>query len=369
MRRQYSKKDFTRIAQEAVLPSIVKDGMEGAYAKILRENRSENMDKRIVRPIRRVLLVALCISLVATGALAAYLSANTDFFQTVFGRQSVDALLEYDEDGKIVKNLPVMERVDVDDAQADALLGAYLEPAEGPYHFQMHSGPLAVQVLGNVFDSTTGTGIVALTLEREAGGFPELAILDTGWVHFQGGGLMLSVADGDAVYYDDAKSSENKIFLSVSYVQLGSAVPELRLFELIPVADVDPSEITDENRGEDYIEFGILTLPLQQAQALPSIALGQNGADAANISTVGMRLDLVASGFYNGADDYAVKKIEIEFAGGDTYLVMDREGRIANYEYALIPEDGSAVSFCFNRPIDIEAVKSMTINDVVLEVK
>lgn len=131
---------------------------------------------------------------------------------------------------------------------------------------------------------------------------------------------------------------------------------------------MDASRLTDENTGEEDAFLDLLNLPLQQAQALPSKALQYNGETAAHISSVGMKLDLRAIGLYNGADDFEVKTVTLTYQNGDVYLIMDRDGRIVNYEYGLIPEDGAYDTFCFNRPVDIEQVKHIQVNDRMLTI-
>lgn len=369
MRRQYSKREFRHIAENTALPQSVRERMDDAYAGILYESENQPMNKAILRPIRRTVLIAICLCLLVTGALAAYLSTNTDFFLTVFGRESLDAVTEYDETGAITKNLPTMERTVVDEQQADALVGAYMEPAAEPYSLQTHMGPLTVEILGNAYDSATGTGVVAFTLERQSGGFPELVALDAGAAYFDGKGLRLNVANGEAMYYDRTQSTENKAFFSVSYVQLTEAAPVFNLFEAIPLSDVDPSELTPENEYEDVAIFDLLNLSLAQTQEMPSTAARNGAQDAVYLSSIGMKLDLNALGLYNGADDFDVKTMSIAFQDGSEYQVMDRDGRIVNYEYALIPEDGTFATYCFNRPVDISQIQHVKVNDLTLTIE
>lgn len=370
MRNQLTKKDFVRIARQATPPEGVKMAMDSVYQQILQRNRRKPMHTPTVSTARRTAALTLCLCLLVTGALAAaYLSANTDFFQTVFGRPSVEPVTEYDEDGGIIKNLPEMDRPGIGDEAGDALLGNYLSGTGETHTVQTSGGTLTAQVLGNVYDSTTGTGLLALTLER-AGGFPELMIYDTDEAAFTGPGLRLLMSGYEAMYYDRANSTADKITLSIAYIQLDNTAPSLRLVEGILLTDLDEAALlTADEIEEEQAVFGLLDIPLTETGKMPSRTLLNNGKAAAHISAIGLKIDLSAAGYYNGADDFEVKTITLTFADTTPYTLMDREARVANYEYAIIPEDGSTVTFSFSRPVDVSTLQQVKINETILTVQ
>ena len=122
--------------------------------------------KRPRRGLRTLVLAACLTAALCVGAAAGYTVVREEKFpdldaavEAMFGNQgrdSVEATVEYDETGGMSLNLPNQERVPVDAAQAEALVGEYL-PGTG-YVWQV--GDYTLTVESYLLDEHTGTGRV-----------------------------------------------------------------------------------------------------------------------------------------------------------------------------------------------------------------
>ena len=349
---------------------------------------------------RAVIAIALALAMIPSVALAAYVSGeNSAFYQAIFGnsgRLSVEEKVEYDEDGKMSLNLPNSERVEVDDEQAEALVGAQLTGEVGTYELKSLMGDVTTLEIENMlYDDKTGCYFMYMSLERETGGFPDIEVFETGECYFNGEGLLVGgYYSPGRMYIDEAKSTENKVYLSAVGVNMwkGAVADDemtMDFIEYIDIAEyIAAKQIAEEDlddrfydiegnlMAEAVIEMASVNLAEIEG-ALPAKEVLYNSQPAATFSSVGIKLNLPALGFSDSVDGYEIDYVSLEYADGTNYVVMDEQNNISNVDYACAanpqdtPEltDETVLVYCFNRLVDTDQVVELHVNDMVLPVE
>ncbi len=342
---------------------------------------------------RAMVAAVIACAMVPGVALAAYASGeNSDFYQAIFentGKPSVEEKVEYDEDGKMRMNLPNIERVSVDEEQADALIGAQVVSGIGTYELKSYTGDVTMlDIESMLYDDKTGAFFLYMSLERQSGGFPDIEVFETGECYFNGTGLLIGGEYSPGrLYYDHAKSTENKVYLSAAGINMQKAATPGKEMTMDFLEYVQTDMVDETARDERFYdeegnlmpEVGLEIASVNLAEvegALDATELYLDSSLAATFSPVGLKLQLAALGFADAVDDYDIKYIALEYKDGTNYVVMDRENNIDNTDYALgaSPADMSGLveepvsTYCFNRIVDVGQVEALVINDMVLPV-
>ncbi len=365
------------ITEDLVIPSVVEDRIEQTLHRIASHPHARRAQQRVRHPRRIVALVAACVLIVPGFALAAYASGeNSPFYQAIFGnvtRSSISEKMELDSDGKVSLNLPNTERVAVDEAVADELIGANVQTDTGVYEWTGYNGVTTRMSVENVlYDSVTGTFQLYMVLERE-GGFPSFTVTENGECYFSNSDVQFAgnFCPG-RMYYDRAASSENKICMTA--VGVASNINEPKIMEILELVP------TDLVRTEDLpADFGALqdgSMPslvtfqrsevdfTQLARSLSAIHAGEG----ITLNPIGMQLDLAALGFRDAVDDYALNDVAITFQDGTEYTLRNRDANVENTDYILTSgaehgtAQGTRTTFCLNRLVDIRTVAGVRIN-------
>lgn len=355
-----------RLAGPVEIPAEVEARLAEACARAGRST-----ERRRPRQGRRVLALAACLAAaLCVGAAAGYtvvrgeippdLSAAVEALFGNRGRGSVEAAVEYDETGGMSLNLPNRERVPVDEAQAEALVGDYL-PETG-YVWQV--GDYTLTVESYLLDEHTGTGRVYFTLERPGGVEGLQTAPEDGEAWADGSGIALNFCalgeDGawtpmsGRFYADQGRSTPEKLCLTAA---LGSETGW-------KAADGLHIQFRDlrRNRNSERDVSLVAVLELPGVDSLPAVTIPNpsTGRPAACISAIGMLVD--ASCLEEGGP---VRYVALEYADGSTYVVQDDNGSVDNTEYALYSMDGAQLRLCFNRLVEPELVVSAAVDGAV----
>lgn len=326
--------------------------------------------KRPRRGLRTLVLAACLTAALCVGAAAGYTVVREEKFpdldaavEAMFGNQgrdSVEATVEYDETGGMSLNLPNQERVPVDAAQAEALVGEYL-PGTG-YVWQV--GDYTLTVESYLLDEHTGTGRVYFTLERP-GGVEGLQITpEDGEAWADGSGISLNFCAGGAdgtwtpmsgrFYADQNRSTPEKLYLTAA---LGAA-SGWKAEDGLHIRFHDLRRNRDSERDVSLVA----EMELPGADSLPAVTAvnPKTGGTAACFSAIGM---LVDTSYLEDGD--SVRYVALEYADGSTYVVQDDAGNVDNAEHGLYNMDGTQLRLCFNRLVDPAQVVSVAVDGAV----
>lgn len=300
------------------------------------------------RLLRNVLVAAVVVALLAASAFASWDATDSfDRYQLYENSQQVlEAAFGENRiacgEGNVISNEEFLfERVTVDEALARKYLVPYLyavgeiweenvvSKLDGTENFTK------LTVEANLFDASTGCGVLYYTLEDNVG--IDCQVCFDGSI--TGGDVLISA--NAAEYLDAAQTSENKLCVAVHYIVLGQET------------------CVDLN----CVGGGKICVPLVQRK-LNHISIG-NGK--VTISPIGMRVEnSIAIGCEN-AD--CIDEVRIQFADGTEYMVFGavdgKEYGLDNRAYAL--GDGNndqQVVYAFNRLVDVENIKSIFVNGV-----
>ena len=299
------------------------------------------------------------------GAAGAYAAGHSGVFQALSGDQSctsVAAQTEYDEDGRMILNLPDTERVPVDEDAAETLVGSYLSDQSVVWQV----GEYTLTVEQYLLDEHTGTAKICYSLYRP-GGVEGLAVSPyDGTVWADGAGIGIPhfcvQTDGEwstlneRTYLDQSRSTEDTWYLvaSLASARAWSAADGLRI-------EFHDLRRKDESGQGLYVGLVDTTeLPGVDSLSAVTVVNPETGGAAACFSAIGMLVDAgyLEEGGYVGY-------VALEYADGSTYVVQDDAGNVDNAEHGLYNMDGTQLRLCFNRLVDPAQVVSVAVDGAV----
>ena len=145
---------------------------EGVLREVNMKIEQTEAKNKHEKPRRYGKLIPIAIALAAILALsvAAYGFMHSDFYKNAFGTgvesQTVGNIDLYDADGNYVKSdfVPSYERVEVDDAKAEELVGGAVTPINKPFELNDYT----VTILDALMDDN-GLGMVTVEIEHPEG--------------------------------------------------------------------------------------------------------------------------------------------------------------------------------------------------------
>ena len=375
------------LGQEIEIPDQVEERIRQACAQARPAPRTVQRSRR---PLRTALVAAAAVAVLTISAAAAYTIMRGEVpadigtaLEGFFGsesRSSVESTTVYDENGKVVLDLPNKEQVPVDEEQAEALVGSYL-PDTG-YVWQI--GEYTVTVESYLLDENTGTAKIYYSLYRPGGVEGIFVYPEDGSLDWDGSGIIpldfyalvdgewKIMAGGKGIYADQSASAEDKLCVIAALALPGSwsAENDLRI------------EFRDlrRNQGSDLDVSLVATMELPGLESLPAVTVTdqETGEPVAVFSAIGMKV---------WAEHSRIDDIVLTYADGSEYVVEDKAAYIENYDYALwsasqrsevLDEELSAfvgdellpapepenwtLHLCFNRLVDPEQVVAVTVN-------
>lgn len=350
------------LGAEVELPSAVEAGLERAYGQIRAQGR------RAVRPrrgLRTALMLAAVAAALCAGAAAVWFIGHGGAYQAFFGNESRPSVKEkqaFNDWGEQILALPNEERVPVDEARAEAVVGEYL-PEEG---YTWHIGEYTFTVESYLLDEETGTGKISYSIARPGGVEGLTVSLEDGEVWANGAGIAVVFfpakalgknAFGSRTYLDGSRSAEDTLYLVASL----AAEDGWRAEDGIAV------EFRDLRRNAaspDHLDVSLVqVLSLPGLPSLPSTPVRNGeGEEVLRFSAVGMLLRTDGIG--------EVGCVALEYADGTRYVVSDKGNNIRNTDYELgtgsRPE--MELMLCFNRLVDPARVSAVVVDGTVYPV-
>lgn len=260
------------------------------------------------------------------------------------GIESSDGVVEYDEDGRLVTNIPAWDRVPVDETLAEELIEPYISAENGSVNYAGYT----LTAKANLYDAGTGSGLMYFTLENPKG-ISGYVVSPNGQVWWNPETINVFARTNYAgmIYRDNEMSTDTKLYLCEYYI----------------VAD-------RENTDESFLELGDYTdgdikerIEIQSAMdnEMAGIELG-NGA--IKMSPIGIKLDKTALGL-KPSDD--IGAIVFQYVDGREYVLFDKDGFVSNDAYALNYDNNC--TYMYNRIVGIDSLLSVTVDGVTYDIK
>ncbi len=328
-------------------------------------------------PIRTLLIAA---ALVAVLAIAAAAVANTYFIPTVQSDLAAADTLQgalgdniagqeaytrefIDPEGNVVKSedYPTVERVALDEALADKLLGGYVYAGTE----SITLGGCELNIASLMLDES-GIGIVTVDID-----FPSADMVPEAYtpcLQFYSGSLakgeeVKTDASGElgelhwldcADYRDETQSTDTHIRY-VCYItpfdcadEAGDLVMQFRLID--QVYDAATGEYTGE--GEWYIA-------LSAPELIPAQHYSGNDFEAW-VSPIGMKLETAGEG------ERSIHEFVLHYADGSDYIVTSNEQSLNNTAVSSLCGDYNHHFYAFNRLADTASLASVELDGVSL---
>lgn len=253
---------------------------------------------------------------------------------------SGNGIVEYDEDGRLMTNLPAWERVPVDETLAQELIA--------PYIFAVGEsavcGDYTLNVEALLYDAATRAGMLYYTVEN-SNGVSGYEVSPNGELWWPAEAPVFTrVQSSSRAYLDTAMSSETKLYICTYFV-------------------ADPSEKTicvGIGPGEDRSKVNDISLELPGDVGIAGVELA---GGAIRLSPVSIQMDLASL----GVDGDSIDSVTLYYADGSKYVVENEADFVSNYTYAVIDQEGSTLTYTFNRIVDTNSIASAEINGVMYE--
>lgn len=352
----------------------VEERLESTY-EILR-NRSKVRTRKQHKFPKVAAAVVVTALMVSTGV---YASIRSDFFDGMFGnttKKSTPAKPVSIDDGKggtVDVVIPSKEFVDVDEERAQELLGDYV--LEEPIVKELGEHTLTVE---NFLYNELG-GLMYFTLERE-GGVTALAgnedtNLDKGANFTEEADFYFIIEIGEQIvgpeniYVDMQQSTAEKMYCYSYFLWSEEIDVQQKPYLFIQKYPCTRGEI-DSMDAEEYSQMcenaveEKVNLTEQDAVPTKTLDLGEKGT--LRISAFALAFDIPKMlGLSNlDIDPWNVKHVEIQYKNGESYVVEDKNENINNTGYVIGCDPYYKVAF--NRLVDVENVKAVVINEIII---
>lgn len=352
----------------------VEERLESTY-EILR-SRSKSETKKQYKFPKVTVAAITAVLMISTGV---YASIRSDFFEGMFGnttKTSTPAQPVSIDDGKggtVDVIIPSKEFVDVDEERAQELLGDYV--LEEPIVKELGEHTLTVE---NFLYNELG-GLMYFTLEREGGVTALAGNEDTNLakgVNFTDeADFYFNVEIGEQivghenVYVDMQQSTAEKMYCYSYFLWSEEIDVQQKPYLFIQKYPCTRGEMDGMNEEEltkmweNTVEEKV-TITEKEAVPTKTLDLGEKGS--LRISPFAMAFDIPKMlGLSNlDIDPWNVKHVEIQYKNGESYVVEDKNENINNTGYVIGCDPYYKVAF--NRLVDVENVKAVVINDIII---
>lgn len=353
----------------------VEERLESTY-EILR-SRSKSETKKQYKFPKVTVAAITAVLMISTGV---YASIRSDFFEGMFGnttKTSTPAKPVSIDDGKggtVDVVIPSKEFVDVDEERANELLGNYV--LQEPIVKEIGSHTLTVE---NFLYNELG-GLMYFTLERE-GNVTALA-----------GNEDTNLAKGasfteDADFYFNVKISDELVYSENIYVDMQQSTSEKMYcysyflwpdeidvqqkpylyIQKYPCTRGEMDSMNEEERTQMWENTVEEKVTLTEKDAVPTKTLDLGERGGLRLSPFAMAFDIPKMFGLSGlgaSSTLNVKHVEIQYKNGESYVVEDKNENINNTGYVIGCDPYYKVAF--NRLVDVENVKAVVINDIII---
>lgn len=290
-------------------------------------------------PLAASLTVLFCVAAAAAYGLVRY-QDPTAMIRAFFGENvsSGQGVVEYDEQGRLITNLPAWERVPVDETLAEKLIAPYIFEVSEAAVWDDYT--LCVEAV--LYDAGTGAGLIYYTVENP-NGVDGYEVFEDGELWWPAQSPVFTRLQGpERCYIDTAMTTQTKLYLC-SYFITNNSVDRLNI-------GIGP--------GADRIQVNDIILDLPTS-SLADLTLADG---AVTVSPISIQLDQEALGLPTDNDP---DRIALRYADGSEYVVEDEDTFISNHTYAL--SDGTLITYTFNRIVDTHSVTAVEVNGVLYQ--
>ena len=316
---------------------------EDVLVEVMNMTRKTRKHAKLSRTIALAAAVAVLCGVV-TAAAAGFLRYENPaaMLHALFGENvgSSDGIVEYDEYGKLMTNLPAWERVPVDETLAQELIA--------PYIFAVGEstvcGDYTLNVEAFLFDAATQAGMIYYTVEN-SNGVSGYEVFPDGELWWPAEAPVFTRVQGSSrAYLDTAMSSETKLYICAYFVNTRA----------------EKNVCVGIGSGEDRSKVNDISLELPGDVGIAGVELASG---AIRLSPVSIQMDLASL----GVDSDAIDSITLYYTDGSEYVVENEADFVSNHTYAVSDQEVSTLTFTFNRIVDTNSIASVEINGVMYE--
>ena len=266
----------------------------------------------------------------------------TAMLRALFGENvsSGNGIVEYNEYGKLITNLPAWERVPVDETLAQELIA--------PYIFAVGEstvcGDYTLNVEALLYDATTRAGMLYYTVEN-SNGVSGYEVFPDGELWWPAEAPVFTRVQGSSrAYLDTAMSSETKLYICAYFINTRA----------------ERNVCVGIGSGEDRSKVNDISLELPGDVGIAGVELADG---AVYISPVSIQMDLASL----GVDGDSIDSVTLHYTDGSKYVVKNEADFVSNQTYGLLDLEGSTLTYTFNRIVDTNSIASVEINGVMYQ--
>ena len=370
------------------------DAMDGehVFSKEYEQKKQSMLDafksqslKKQKNKVKRV-AVAAAAALIVIPATVYAASTHTQFFDNMFGNSTKKNMESYDQeiengsgDGTVTVTVPSKEYVSVDSETAETLIGEQI--SDEPIVKQLGDHTLTIESV--VYDKHAA--MVSFTLEREGG----VTMLDGDALTNQTKGAYFSneaeyffgvfgEKNGDGgngcIYIDFERSTSEKLYC-YQYVLLGTLQEDEGIVLNIthfPSTMESLNNMTEEELSafeEKTTEESVQLSNKEKVSAVEFVSEEGGYLEVSPISLVvdmakGLGLSYSPDGeeYSEASDPIWMKKMELQYKDGSSYLVEDQDNYVDNTGYVC--QFDTLYRVAFNRLVDTEEIECIMVNGV-----
>ena len=317
---------------------------ENVLVEVMNMTRKTRKHAKLSGTIALAAAVAVLCGVVTAAAAVGFLRYENpaSMIHALFGENvtSGNGIVEYDEDGRLMTNLPAWERVPVDESLAQELIA--------PYIFAVGEsavcGNYTLNVEALLYDAATQAGMIYYTVENSNG--------VSGYEVFPDGELwwpaeapvFTRVQSSGRAYLDTAMSSETKLYICAYFINTRA----------------EKNVCVGIGSGEDRSKVNDISLELPGDVGIAGVELASG---AIRLSPVSIQMDLASL----GVDSDSIDSITLYYTDGSEYVVENEADFVSNHTYAVSDREVSTLTFTFNRIVDTDSIASVEINGVMYE--
>ena len=353
------------------------------YEKQKEEALNQYRKKMQSRGKVRFAKIAAAVAVVMiVGPLTVNAATNGEMFSRIWGilgksniKPHDEVIYEKEKGTSVVVNYPQREYEDIDPETAKKLIG---DSVEYPSITREVDGT-TISILSVVRDQNSA--VIEFSLEK-AGGVDALEYSQTsnegkGATFSENAKFEFFIGNGGFIYVDSDKSTEDKLYC-YDYVALGENADELNLeIDEYPCTRGERQTIVDslDEQALDKLAKDTKTttvkIPMsKQLKAVPYVN-AKNGS--LEISPISMKVDMT-TGLGLSKDEaiepYNCYYLSINYKDGTNYVVTEHEKEgehtcdvDTDNAYYTLGDDAGQLSFVFNRLVDTDKIKSITVNN------
>ena len=289
--------------------------------------------------IAAVLICALTVSVAAADILTRKLTGDTvsimdSFFGDSGSYANSGGIVEYDDYGKLAKNIPAWSREPLDMEAAERLIA--------PYLYTLTENTVTVDgftytIHAVLYDSSTKSFLVRWSVENPDG-LGKYGIGENGEFSVQEGSDIFAVVGGRD-YIDTVHSTDTKLYISSYAVDWQEDL----------TCELGRWYDWDKGTEDAWCDTVKLTVPRDDRGGMPTVR-GKN----VTLSPVAVRFDKAH------VDD--MEECVIRFADGSEYVLFSDADFVQNTTYGLGDSSGKYAVYTFNRIVDVTEVTAIILN-------